>query len=355
MADESILDIGVGEHVDGQDVTASDRGLQRPRRNERSTKRRDRRSGLGVALGAILAAVGVIVAVPLLSGGDDSEEQASEASPAPASVDNSSGTGGGAADPTSAPTAGTIFDPPTVNHLRADDVALLFSEAVDTDAIQYGVAYVANGDFTILDHRGISVPERLIAQSFTTVATLGLLTSGGRTWAIDATDRDRSYLVSNTYVVVGSERPGTIAIINPNNLSDIGLMVAGLPVPSVELPDGADLLWVQGRGLLILPRTGGTFEVRGTASSLTRISDDRAVAASLGGTVYERCDDTLACAYVLEAAGDVVAELPFSQGARFSLSPDGEWLVAMPADESATLFTISTAEEQLYGGPSIGD
>ncbi|MFT5267109.1 MAG: hypothetical protein ACI88C_000531 [Acidimicrobiales bacterium] len=351
MSDESIVDIGVGvgDYGGGGDVRASDRDLQRLRGSERSTNRRDRRSGLGRALVAILAAIGVIVAVPLLTGGDDNEEQGSENSRAPASAsgDNGSGTGRGAAAPTSAPATGTIFEPPAVSHLRSDDVASVFGGAIDTDAVQYGVAYVANGDFTILDHRGISVPEPLIAQRYATVMTLGLLTSGGRTWAIDATDRDRSYLVSNTYVVVVSQRPGTIAVINPDNLADIGLMSAGLPVPSLELPEGADLLWVQGRGLLILPRTGGTFEVGGIASSLTRISDERAVAASLGATVYERCDDTLACAYVLQAVGDVVVELPFPQGARFSLSPDGQWLVAMAADESSTLFAVSTAQERV--------
>ena len=242
---------------------------------------------------------------------------------------------------------GTIFEPPAASHLRSDEVASLFGTVIDIDAVQYGVAYVANGDFTILDHRGINVPEPLIAQDYATVWTLDLLTSGGRTWAIDSMDRERSYLVSNTYVVVVSQRPGTIAIFNPDNLGSVGLMSSGLPVPSVELPDGANLLWVQGRGLLVLPRTGGTFEVSGTASSLTRISDERAVAASLAGTVYERCDDTLACAYVLEADGDAVVDLPFPQRTRFSLSPDGEWLVAMAADESSTLFAIGTAGEQV--------
>ena len=355
MADEPILDIGVGEHVVGEDVTASDRDLQQLRRNERSTKRRDKRNGLALALAAVLVAIGAIVAVPLLTGGGDlgdPDEQSSDTSAAPKPGDSSAESVADTANPTPEPTEGTVFQPPAASHLRSDDVASVFGGAIDTDAVQYGVAYVANGDFTVLDHRGISVPEPLIAQNYATVVTLGLLTSGGRTWAIDVTDRDRSYLVSNTYIVVGSERPGTIAIINPNNLTDIGLMSAGLPVPSVELPDGADLLWVQGRGLLILPRTGGTFEVRGTASSLTRISDGRAVAASLGGTVYERCDDTLECVYVLEADGaaadgDAVAALPFPQGTRFSLSPDGEWLVAMAGDESSTLVAISTADERI--------
>jgi hypothetical protein len=347
MADESILDIGLREHVGGEDVLPSDRDLQQLRRNERSTKRRGKRNGLGLAVAAALVAIGAIVAVPLLTGGDDPEERSSETSAVPVSGDNGPGTGGGAANPTPKPTVGTIFEPPAASHLRADDVALVFGGAIDTDEVQYGVAYVANGDFTILDHRGISVPEPLIAQDFATVSTLDLLTSGGRTWAIDSTDRDRSYLVSNTYVVVVAQRPGTIAIFNPDNLGSIGLMSAGLPVPSVELPDGANLLWVQRRGLLVLPRTGGTFEVSGTASSLTRISDERAVAASLGGTVYERCDDTLACTYVLEADGDVVADLPMPEGTSFSLSPNGEWLVAMTGDESSTLFTISTADERV--------
>ncbi len=179
MADESILDIGVGEHVVAEDLTALDRDLQQLRRNERSKKRRDKRNGLALALAAILVAIGAIVAVSLMTGGDDLEEQSSETSAAPASGATGSGTGGGAADLTSEPTVGTIFEPPAASHLRSDDVASVVGGAIDTDAVQYGVAYVANGDFTILDHRGISVPEPLIAQNYATVVTLGLLTSGG--------------------------------------------------------------------------------------------------------------------------------------------------------------------------------
>ena len=54
MSDESFFDVGVGEYGGGGDVRETDRDLQRLRRNERSTNRRDRRSGLGLVLVVIL-------------------------------------------------------------------------------------------------------------------------------------------------------------------------------------------------------------------------------------------------------------------------------------------------------------
>jgi len=322
VADGPIFDLGpLAEPGAGGADRARD--LQQVRR--RAGSQRDRRSGLMLAVAAIAVALAAMVLLPRLLRDDSVTGETADQEPVAAPAFASEGAGG--ADLSGADQAAGGFEPPSAEHLRADQVAVLFDESLDRADTHYGIAYVANDDFVVLDQRGISVPDLEIAVDFATVSGLALLTNDGRTWAIDPDDRDRSFLVSNSYVVVVSERPGTIAVIRPDDLSQIGLMSSALPVPPVTLPEGADLLWVQGRGPLVMPRTGGTFEVSGLASSLERISDDRAVAASTHGTIYESCADDLSCTYSAQQDGAPPVELPFEPGTVFTPSPDGAWVV----------------------------
>ena len=95
-----------------------------------------------------------------------------------------------------------------------------------------------------------------------------------------------------------------------------------------------------------MPRTGGTFELSGIASSLTRISDARAVAASLHGTVYEACDDSLTCAYFSQDDQGSVTPLPFEAGTGFTVSPDGKWVVAA-VDDTIVVHNIGAPRQAL--------
>lgn len=309
--------------------------------------------GPRLVLAALVIIVAGFIAIPALIGSDDASgeaEQPVDEVPAEGSQDASAAPA--ASNEQEAPVAGG-FEPPSAPHLRDDEVALLFSTQIDTDATSYGVAYVANEDFVVLDNRGISVPDIEVAVEFDTVSNLALLANDGRTWAINPRNRDLSYLVSNSYVVVVSERPGTIAIIREDDRSEIGLMSAALPAPGVPLPEGADLLWVQGRGPLVMPRTGGTFEVSGLASSLEQISNDTAVAASSNGTIYESCDESLACQYFSQVGDDPLTELPFGPNTSFAISPDGALLVAADATATTVYDPASGAELQVFGsGPT---
>lgn len=352
VGDKPIFDLGPIHDGSGPDLgpdigstagpeSPDRRDLQRVRRDSRDPK--DKRTGVFLVVGLVVSALAALLAVSLMT--DDTpvvqDEPVEAISPEVLTPSTD------ASDPPPVVAERSPgFEPPSAEHLRADQIASLFETDINSDGSRYGIAYVSTDDFVVLDHRGITLPELEIAVEFETVSNLALLTNDGRTWAVNPIDRERNYLVSNSYVVVVSERPGTIAIIRPDDQSAISLMSSALPVPSVQLPEGAGLLWAQGRGPLVMPRTGGTFELSGIASSLTRISDARAVAASLHGTVYEACDDSLTCAYFSQDDQGSVTPLPFEAGTGFTVSPDGKWVVAA-ADDTIVVHEIGAPRQAL--------
>jgi hypothetical protein len=289
----------------------------------------DRQIGIAAAIAIIVVALLAVLLVSTLGSGEETETPTAVIIPAPTTAARES--------------AASRADSQAAASVRSDQVASAFANEIDTDAITYGIAYVAKNSFVVLDARGISLPELEIAQQFQQVSELALLTGEEGTWAVNANDRDRSYLVSNMYVVVEAERPDTIAVIDADGES-IDLLASGLPIPGVTLPAGAELIVVQQRGLIVLPRTGGTFEVSGTASSLTRLSDDRAVSASTGATAYERCDDDLQCDYFAVRTGsDDEFPLPVPPRSVVDISPRGDWAVAR-ADDGTFLVDVESGD-----------
>jgi hypothetical protein len=289
----------------------------------------DRQIGIAAAIAIIVVALLAVLLVSTLGSGEETETPTAVIIPAPTTAARES--------------AASRADSHAAASVRSDQVASAFANEIDTDAITYGIAYVAKNSFVVLDARGISLPELEIAQQFQQVSELALLTGEDGTWAVNANDRDRSYLVSNMYVVVEAERPDTIAVIDADGES-IDLLSSGLPIPGVTLPAGAELIVVQQRGLIVLPRTGGTFEVSGTASSLTRLSDDRAVSASTGATAYERCGDDLQCDYFAVRTGsDDEFPLPVPPRSVVDISPRGDWAVAR-ADDGTFLVDVESGD-----------
>jgi len=289
----------------------------------------DRQIGIAAAIVIIVVALLAVLLVSTLGSGEETETPTAVIIQAPTTAARES--------------AASRADSQAAASVRSDQVASAFANEIDTDAITYGIAYVAKNSFVVLDARGISLPELEIAQQFQQVSELALLTGEEGTWAVNANDRDRSYLVSNMYVVVEAERPDTIAVIDADGES-IDLLASGLPIPGVTLPAGAELIVVQQRGLIVLPRTGGTFEVSGTASSLTRLSDDRAVSASTGATAYERCGDTLQCDYFAVRTGsDDEFALPVPPRSVVDISPRGDWAVAR-ADDGTFLVDVESGD-----------
>lgn len=348
MDDDQVFDIGI-------DPDDSVEPAEARLRQDRSDRRR------GLAIAALLVALcGGLILLNALADGD-SPQARREAQPTPveASTDEiasspraTAGDSGGDGDGVST-TATTVRSgiPPSASHMRHDRVANAFAEVLDSGATRYGLAYIAEDGLTVLDASGITVPEVDIAQRFGQVDGLAMLTADGRTWAVDTDDRDKAYLVSNVHVVVESGRANTLAVIDTDRMEAINLISSGLPVPSVELPRGADLIWVQRRGMFVLPRTGGTFELAGTAASLVQVSDDRAVAASLGAVVYERCNEQLECTFRVQVGGvDRAVELPFAQRADLSVSPDGSWVVGVDSGAAALVHTETGQSHALDPG-----
>lgn len=235
---------------------------------------------------------------------------------------------------------------------RSSGVSRAFVDHIDHDGLSYGIAYSTARGIVVLDATGISEPDVRIAQAFEQVSELEMMTGQGRTWAVDADDRSRSYLVSNMFVVVDAERPGTVAVIDADERS-IGLMAAGLPIPGIEVPEGAELIAVQNRGVLVLPRSGGTLELSGTAGSLVQLSDQRAVSANTAATVFERCDGDLDCTYTVEPhgpAGDYPILIP--PGSVVDVSPTGRW-VLLRTDELVVLIDGETGTTVDLGSESV--
>ena len=80
----------------------------------------------------------------------------------------------------------------------------------------------------------------------------------------------------------------------------------------------------------------------GTASSLTRLSNDRAVSASTGATAYERCGDDLQCEYFAVRTGsDDEFPLSVPPGSMLDISPRGDWAVAR-ADDGTFLLDVES-------------
>ncbi len=356
MSNEPVFDIGLADKF----VSPDDSSL-----NDRSSDR----SGMVLGAAALLVAVAALVALTVFSGSNDEPDPGGASVVQPQTDDAATGVDaqpdtGAAGDRLvvdereSAPADRRGGIPPSSAHLNDESVAGLFTDVIDTDATNYAVAYVSDEQFVMLDHRGVTPLELEIAQDFATVANYSLLAFGGRTWALNPRSPDVGYLVSNNYTVVNSASPGTIAVLTSTPTS-IGLMTAGLPIPNVVLPTGAEFIAIQRRGVLVTPRTGGTYAVTGQASSLVKINDGRAVAASVGATIYEDCDESLKCRYELETVssdsllsdGSLNSDpvrLPVDAGSDFSVSPDGAWVLAR-IDNMWSLYPGTGGERTLAG------
>lgn len=241
--------------------------------------------------------------------------------------------------------------PPSNEHLEADRISDLFRLEVD-GALSYAVVYPSQMGLQILSSEGVTNPTIEVAVGFEEAVRLPLLSDGSRTWAIDPTDRQTAYLVSTQFVVVDVETEGSVAFVN-NSLEpiNVGISSFGAWGPGFDVPAGSDILAIPGRGLLILPETGGTFKL--TSSGAKPISPDRAVAASLHSEVYRRCDDALDCElYVASRDGDEVATLDLDASARVYLSPEGDYLLTA-SGEGLQIIRVATGDSWTLGDRSV--
>lgn len=232
--------------------------------------------------------------------------------------------------------------PPSDSHLAADAIALGFRDHIDGDQ-RFTVVYPVEDGLQMLSAAGPTTPEIDVAFGFEQMARFPLISNGNRTWAVDPADPTASYLVSTQFEVVDTALEGRVAFIDTSqDPIRVGISSFGAWGVGFEVPDASKILPVSGRGLLIMPQTGGTFIV--TATGVDPVSEDSAVAASPNGEIYQRCNEALTCElYVANANLPDGLPLDLAVGTDVSISPDGRFVASIGPDGVRVLDTETGA------------
>ena len=270
------------------------------------------------AAAALAAVVVAIIGWAVLGGGSDAESAADDAATTDETDDSGAGADGVSPD----------------SRLTADSIATGFSDLIDGEQ-RFTVVYPSSDGLQMLSAAGPTTPEISVAFGFEQMARFPLISDGSRTWAVDPEDPTISYLVSTQFEVVDTSIEGRVAFIDTSrNPIRVGISSFGGWGEGFEVPDASQILAVPGRGLLIMPQTGGTFIV--TATGVDFVSEDSAVAASTNAEVYQRCDDALLCElYVTDPGEPNGLKLDLPVGSKISISPSGRFVASLTGDSSA--------------------
>ena len=228
----------------------------------------------------------------------------------------------------------------------------VFSETLDSDEVRYGFAYRNEDSLRVVDASGITDVETEVAHGYLQLTGVRFLSTASETWAIDETDRTNGYFVSSIYDVVDLDGGGTLGVIDLDGPDrTIDLLADGLPAASVDIPATTDVLGVDGYGVLLMPRTGGTYALRPGEREPSLISTDRALAATTALVVFESCDESLRCVAYGETLGatdnTVRYELPHRKDARYWPSPDGRWIILDDGADAQLLSLIDPTDSRI--------
>ena len=236
----------------------------------------------------------------------------------------------------------------------ADRIALGFRDEID-GSHRFTIIYPAEDGLQMLSAAGPTSPDISVAFGFEQVARYPLVSDGDRTWAVDPDDPTVSYLVSTRFEVVDTALEGRVAFVDTSRdpirvgISSFGAWGAGF-----EVPESSKILPVPGRGLLIMPLTGGTFIV--TATGVDQVSDDSAVAASVSGEVYQRCDEALTCElYAITPEVPEGQRLNLPAGSPISISPNGQLLTWTDDDTDVVTIIDMAALTRPVRDPAVSD
>lgn len=287
-----------------------------------------------VMLAVIAAVGGLAIGALLFGGGDepvevpDAEDGASEA------IADDSSRADAEVAAVAAPT---------------DSVAELFSSWVDIER-SWAVVYPSPMGLQVMSSAGTIQPDVEVAVGFEEAARFPLMSDGSRSWAIDPTQLETAYLVSTQFVVVDVDREGRVAFINDSlDPPNIGESSFGAWGPGFDLPPDADVMAVSGRGLFVLPATGGTYEYE--LNGVRPFSPDVLVAASVDTEVYQRCDETLDCElYLVTPFDDDPRLLDIDVQSRLWPSPGGRWLVVRSPDGTSWVRDVIAGTALLLDG-----
>lgn len=336
----------VGDDSGGLGVIVPDIGItsgQGP--SLRDANRQSRSIGPKLVAGLLVAFLLGFAAIKLFGGADDNVAQAQDQNESPdpgvnepgvAELGDGQGVGDNAA-------GGDPNFPPSDEHLAADRIGEVFQDTINADD-SYAVAYHSQRGLQLLSARGMTSPEIEVAVGFDQAARYPLFSDGSRTWAVNTLTPDLAYLVSTQFVAVDVGLEGSVAFINHSlDPVNVGISSFGAWGPGVNVPKDAEILAVAGRGILIVPPTGGTFQL--TQLGVDKISDDRVVAAGLNSQVFQRCDDELTCElYVTSEIDDRQITLDVTPTSQVYVSPTGRHVFSTESDQ-ALLTNVETGEQ----------
>lgn len=318
------------------------------------------RAGLGPSRGVVIAMAAGLVAVIALVGwlGRGSPSQDRAAPPDPRAQQSAGDRPGTGSESETGPSVADI--PPSEEHLAAEALAESGSVATggqgdqaDQVVVEHGydeiadlvIVYPGTDGPVVLKQGRLSQPPVEIASGFEQ-ARLPLLVGEDVTWAIDPTDLDTSYLVSTRYEVIAIDGDGTVGYVNDQRRPvNVGISSFGSWGPGVDIMADTEIFAVSGRGILLSPRTGGTYVVTGLGPE--QVSDHAMVAASTGASLYRYCGEGLSCGHLLELGTDesVAVELDLDGRERLSLAPDGEWLLISVPEGPSRLVNLINGDQ----------
>ena len=295
-------------------------------------------------ISAIVAVAAIIAALMFLR----SDDEAADGVPAP--VDG---------EPVPTVSAATDLAGDAADGLAGDDqlaantavepggpgaVASFFQDWVDGDRA-WTVAYPSPMGLQLLSAAGTVQPKIEVAAGFEEAARLPLISDGSRSWAIDPSQQSLAWLVSTQFFVTDVDREGRVAFINDSlDPPNIGESSFGAWGPGFDLPVDAKVLPVPGRGLFVLPATGGTYEYE--LNGVKPFSDDVLVAASIDSEVFQRCDQELTCElYLSRPSSPDPLPLRIEVGSELWPSPGGEWVVVREPSGFSWLNHVDTGSD----------
>jgi len=233
----------------------------------------------------VLAAVGVVLLVAVMSWIFSASADDPAAAPASTEPDITMPPERGFEDPFAGVTANR---PSTVE------------EAVELFAaygLSGGVAYQVDENVVTVDLAdgsvAVAAPSTRIDRP---IGDMLLVTENTRSMAIDLDRRDIAFLVSAGASVVASNSDDEFVLIEEStgeSLLLVGIIDTAPQLTKLDVPSGSQLLSVPGLDVFVLPPAGGTF--RPNRTGYERVSEGRIVAGSAGGWIEETCTEELVC------------------------------------------------------------
>jgi len=215
-------------------------------------------------------------------------------------------------------------------------------EALRSANREYGIVYRSSDGLKVL--RGASEAAVTIEPVERIEQVLGypLLADDGQTWAVDPNDPSRAFSASKGVMLVRTSIDGAFVFVRPEgDHVTAGITTHGVSGPMFDLPEGSEVIPVQGTGVLYRPPTGGTWQISGVEPAL--FSNGRVIAANSNAWLEQTCDAGITCTLMVHFVDDArpPVEIEGASSGSYSLSPDATSMLHTTSDGSAELFDLT--------------